>query len=433
MYLEYFQLKKEPFHITPDPEFLFLSPSHKEALASIIYGIEKKKGFVAVTGAVGVGKTTVLRSYLETVDRRSTHAVYIFNPNLSFRSLLHTVLQELDADVKTNDVFEMVGRLHQVLIGQYEKNRNIVLVIDEAQNIPVLTLENLRLLSNLETAKEKLIQIVLIGQPEFEEMLSKHALRQINQRIAIRSVILPLTTAESAAYIRHRLQKAGAESETIFSRWAVRKIIKEAEGVPRKINIICDNALITAFGRQKKTVSAKTASEVISDLKGKKREASFRWGYAAGALAAAVPILWFAAGDLHFIGNRGEENKTAQVEATHHQAPVSAEEKEESTAPPGAAVSPVASVSSGAAAPGAGTAATHVKPGKYPVNRLVKKGDNLSTLTRKIYGFTDFRLMENVKKENPSIKNIHRIYVGDEIIFPELDSGSKGSKPTRSR
>jgi len=429
MYREFFQLRKEPFHITPDPEFLFLSPSHKEALASIVYGIEKKKGFVAITGAVGVGKTTVLRSYLETVDRRDTHAVYIFNPNLSFRSLLRTILQELDADVKTNDVFEIVGRLHQILIKQYEKNRNIVLVIDEAQNIPILTLENLRLLSNLETAKEKLIQIVLIGQPEFEQMLAKHALRQINQRIAIRSVILPLTREESAAYIRHRLEKAGAGDQAVFTKWAVRKIVKEAEGVPRKINILCDNVLITAFGRQRKPATLRIVNEVVADLKGKKKSALFRWQYAAGALAvAALPGLWFATGDFPSKVITGIENKAVQVAPPQPRMIVeaSAKEKKEKPDKPAYTGSPAAK----AAAP----AAPAAKPGKYPVSRIVKKGDNLSILTQNIYGFTDGKLMESVKKENPSIKNVNKIYIGDELFFPELASGKqKSRKPTRPR
>ncbi len=189
MYLNFYGFKKEPFQITPDPEFLFLSPSHKEAMASIIYGIEGKKGFVAITGSVGVGKTTILRSYLDKVNREKLKIVYIFNANVSFSNLLKTIYQDLGIAAEANDVFLMVNQLHQELINIYKEGYNVVLIIDEAQNMPIETLENLRMLSNLETATEKLIQIVIIGQPEFEEMINRHELRQLKQRIAIKTVI----------------------------------------------------------------------------------------------------------------------------------------------------------------------------------------------------------------------------------------------------
>ncbi|MGB4224543.1 MAG: AAA family ATPase [Syntrophorhabdus sp.] len=204
MYLNYYNLKKEPFHITPDPEFLYLSPSHKEALGSIIYGIEQKKGFVVIIGAVGVGKTTILRSYLDTADKKHLKIIYIFNARLTFEELVKTIYQELGIDSKTDDIFDMVNNLYKILIDEYTKGNSVVLVIDEAQNVPVDTLENLRMLSNLETPKDKLIQIVLVGQPEFEERLNMEKLKQLKQRIAIRSTILPLTKPESLDYIEHR-------------------------------------------------------------------------------------------------------------------------------------------------------------------------------------------------------------------------------------
>lgn len=272
MYLNFFGFKKEPFHITPDPEFLYLSPSHKEALAAIIYGVEQKKGFVAVIGDVGVGKTTIVRSYLDSIDRSHLKVIYIFNARLTFDRLLKTIFDELGLVAGTDDIMEMVNKLYEYLIDEYRKGNNVVLVIDEAQNMPIKTLEDLRMLSNLETTKDKLIQIVLIGQNEFEEELSLHKLRQLEQRIAIRSKILPLSKSDSADYIKYRLQKAGANYGSVFSKKALDLILKEAKGIPRKINVLCDNALITAFGYQRKPVDTKMVREVISDYHGKKMQ-----------------------------------------------------------------------------------------------------------------------------------------------------------------
>ncbi len=193
MYLNFYNLKKEPFHITPDPEFLYLSPSHKEALGSIIYGIEQKKGFVVIIGAVGVGKTTILRSYLDSVDKQHLKIIYIFNAKLTFEELVKMIYQELGIEIKTNDIFDMVNNLYRVLIDEYTKGNSVVVVIDEAQNVPLDTLESLRMLSNLETPKDKLLQIVLVGQPEFAMRLNIDKLSQLKQRIAIRSTILPLS------------------------------------------------------------------------------------------------------------------------------------------------------------------------------------------------------------------------------------------------
>ncbi len=170
MYLSFFGLKKQPFHIAPDPEFLYLSPSHKEALEAIIQGVEQRKGFVAVTGAEGVGKTTVLRSYLEK-KKESLKIIYVFNAKIPFQGLLTTIYRELGLPVGSESVIKMVSRLHEFLIDEYKRGNTVVLVIDEAQNMPADTLESLRMMSRLETVTEKLLQIVLVGQPDFEREL----------------------------------------------------------------------------------------------------------------------------------------------------------------------------------------------------------------------------------------------------------------------
>jgi general secretion pathway protein A len=274
MYLEFYNLKKEPFQVTPDPEFIYLSESHKEALASIIYGTEQKKGFIAITGAVGVGKTTVLRLYLASLqDHPDWHVktIYALNPNVTFQGLLKTIYRELGVRLTTKDTSEMVNRLHRILVKEYKDGNNVVLIIDEAQNMPVETLENLRMLSNLETATDKLVQIVLVGQPELDETLNRYELRQLKQRIAVRALISPLTIRESREYITHRLQKAGSGDGHVFTEGALRAIVNHGQGIPRAINIVCDNSLITGFGYQEKPVTVRVVREVLRDLGGERR------------------------------------------------------------------------------------------------------------------------------------------------------------------
>ena len=289
MYSRFYRMTKEPFHVTPNPEFLFLSPSHKEALASLIYGVSKGKGFIVITGEVGVGKTTVLRSYLEKIDQRFHRIIYIFNSNLSFKGLLDTIYKELDLERNTDDEVEMVNDLHRLMIEEYKQSRRLVLLIDEAQNMPVKTLENLRMLSNLETSTEKLLQIVLVGQPELEQILDRTELRQLKQRIAVHSVILPLTRCQGINYIKHRLGKVAPKNALIFTRGALRKIVKHAKGCPRTINILCDNALITGFGLSKKPVNAHIVREVIADLDGK--PLGFFWKRVLAPAAATFLLL----------------------------------------------------------------------------------------------------------------------------------------------
>lgn len=297
MYLDFYKLEDKPFHITPDPGFLYLSPSHKEALASIIYGVEARKGFVTITGEVGVGKTTIIRSYLEKVDRKSLRTIYVFNSNVSFQGLLGSILRDLDHDVP-NDVLNMVDSLHRKLIEEYKRGRNVVLIIDEAQNMPLETLENLRMLSNLETTKDKLLQILLVGQPELEKTLQLHELRQLRQRIAVRCRILPLNNIESMEYIRHRLSKVTPRIDSVFTKGALNRVVKEAKGIPRTINILCDNALITGFGYQKKPISARIVSEVAGDISGGVRRSKLVWylGFALPVVAFGILVWVFPIG-----------------------------------------------------------------------------------------------------------------------------------------
>jgi len=457
MYQNFYHLKKKPFHITPDPEFLFLSPSHKEALGSIIYGVKNRKGFVVITGEVGAGKTTILRSYLEKVDRPKVRIVYLFNSNVSFQNLLRTIYKELGIEAKTDDIVEMLKGLYQILMEEYKQGNTVLLIVDEAQNMPVATLENLRMLSNLETSKEKLLQIVLVGQQEFEQILGLHQLRQLKQRIAIRSTIIPLTRQESMAYIRHRLGKAAMNGSEVFTQGAVKRIVKEAKGIPRTLNILSDNVLITGYGYKVKPVDAKIVKEVVSDFYGEK-PSIWKWAIPKPSLPKwVVPILsswksivpmlslwkWLvptmALLVLLVVGlvliypylssyqDKGQvlskiENpappKTEALNPTEEEIKPPIEKQEVSQTDQSAQVKEEMKPQQDIKSPEEKPAPEQAKAAS-PVIKVVKEGDNLYKLTRSVYGHADPELVAWVKKNNPSIKDMNTLLVGAKIIFPE--------------
>jgi len=291
MYLDFYRLNREPFHITPDPDFLFPSPSHNEALASIVYGVEKRKGFVALTGEVGTGKTTILRAYLRREEGTDIRPIYLFHPDLSFRDLVIKLSRELGMETGESSTSELLEHLQGQLIDDYRENRTPVLIIDEAQNMPIETLEQLRMLTNLETSKDKLLQVVLVGQPELEEILNQHSLRQLKQRISVRSNIEPLTATESAAYVRSRVERAGGESKYLFSDAAIKEIVRLSNGIPRSINTLCDNALIAGYGMQQRPVPPKTVREAGRDLQMNiDSGSSLRPAWMAAAAVAVVAV-----------------------------------------------------------------------------------------------------------------------------------------------
>ena len=285
MYSRFYGFTTEPFQNTPDLDFLFLSPNHKEALACIEYGIRQRKGFIAITGEVGVGKTIILRSYLTKVDANKQKTIYILNPRVSFDSVLTTILKELSAEPVAGPATQKLNQLHEVLIAEYRNDHTVVLIIDEAQNIPIETLESIRMLFNLETAKEKLIQMVLVGQPELDALLNRYELRQVRERIVLRARIAPLTKTESEDYIDHRLSLVRREPRAVFSKQALDRIVKSANGIPRRLNILCDAVLITGFEYRQAIISGRIAKEAIAVFNGlvsarSKTSAAVRRGHA---------------------------------------------------------------------------------------------------------------------------------------------------------
>jgi general secretion pathway protein A len=265
MYNKYFGFRESPFSVTPDPRFFYTNSFYQEALAALLYGIEGRKGFIVVTGEVGTGKTTLLRKLMRNLEA-TIHPVFIFNTQLSFTQLLKLILHDLGLAPQRNDRLAMMEELNRYLIEQLKQRHIVCLLVDEAQNLSDEALEELRLLSNLETDKEKLLQIVLMGQPELEEKLDQPGLRQLKQRAALHCRLLPLEKNEVGPYIDFRLRAAGYEEKTLFEPEAVEKIAFYSKGIPRLINIICDNAVLIAYAASRKAVAAEMIEEVAHDI-----------------------------------------------------------------------------------------------------------------------------------------------------------------------
>ncbi|HTM11126.1 MAG TPA: AAA family ATPase [Verrucomicrobiae bacterium] len=263
MYLNFYGLEKKPFNPTPDPKFLYLTPSHREALAQILYGVQEGKGFIVLTGEVGTGKTTLIQTLLRRLDEK-TEVAYIFNSKLPFDALVEYMLRDFGITENLTTVSQRLFALNNFLIERRRLGQNTVLIIDEAQNLDPPALEQVRLLSNFETATEKLLQIFLAGQPELQSKLDLPELRQLKQRISLRCVIRPLTAEETRDYIQHRLRIAGGRRSDIFTDKAVDRITRYAGGIPRLVNIVCDHALLFGYAEQRRRIDEDTIQQVIA-------------------------------------------------------------------------------------------------------------------------------------------------------------------------
>ena len=248
MYKDFYKLKESPFNITSDPDFFFSSSRHEEAFEHLLYGIESRKGIIVITGEIGTGKTTLCRTLLNRLDK-SVKTALILNPNFSDLQLLQMIINDLDIRYTKKTKLDLVGAITLFLIDESAKGHNVAVIIDECQNLNIRQLEQIRLLSNLETAKEKLLQIILVGQPELGEKLKNPALRQLTQRVTVRYHILPLQKDEIGAYIYHRLKVAGGSPKIHFTPQAIDVIFAVSQGTPRVINILCDRALLAGFSK----------------------------------------------------------------------------------------------------------------------------------------------------------------------------------------
>ncbi|MDE3179622.1 MAG: AAA family ATPase [Acidobacteriota bacterium] len=266
MFKKFFGLRENPFNVNPDPRYLFVTPHTEEALSCLTYGIQNRKGFILLTGEVGTGKTTLINKLLEWLQRENVSTSFVFNPRLSEDEFFDFMMADFGIPCASKAKSQVLMRLNQWLLERYRGGETAVLIVDEAQNLSPPVLEEIRLLTNLETSTEKLLQIVLSGQPELDQKLKRPEMRQLRQRITLRSKTFPLTAAETRGYIDSRLRVAGSSGQVVFNPDAIDAIHICSRGIPRLVNVLCEHSLIHAFADQQKPVTAATVQEVARDF-----------------------------------------------------------------------------------------------------------------------------------------------------------------------
>lgn len=333
MYTKYFGLNEKPFAITPNPRYLYMSKLHKEAFAHLLYGIENNGCFILLTGNIGTGKTTICRCLLQQLPENTDVAV-ILNPMLSVEDLLKTIVEELNVDVdfSTASVKDYIDFLNSFLLENHGKGRNTTLIIDEAQNLEKDVLEQLRLLTNLETDTQKLLRIILIGQPELRETLNDPGLAQLNQRITSRYHLTPLRIDDVPYYIQHRVETAGGGQARLFSERAIRVVERHTDGIPRLINLLCDHALLGAYAENAPLVDHKIMGKAAREILQKKEDSFFfrnRMSLAITVLVACVTVslfIYYQNPDSYF-GKNNSNNSNVVTSTPPAQEPASVENK----------------------------------------------------------------------------------------------------------
>jgi general secretion pathway protein A len=301
MYLKHFGLKEKPFEITVDPRFLYLSETHKEALAHLVYAVQEKKGFAVITGDAGTGKTTLVQTLISRLDE-NTRTAFIFNPSLENNSeFLRSICEDLEIQGEKGNKVDCLTRLNQFLLDCFARKENVVVIIDEAHTLAPELLEEIRLLTNLETPSHKLLQVMLLGQSELDKVLSQPRFLALKQRINVRYRLQPLSQKETGEYVTRRLKVAGARTTHLFTAGALKKIYRYSQGIPRVINIVCDNALTNGYAGGKKMIDAGIIREVIFDLEGKSLGIWSRKVFLGGGVLALILFL----GALYFYGPPG--------------------------------------------------------------------------------------------------------------------------------
>jgi general secretion pathway protein A len=466
MYTGYFGFIEKPFNITPDPGFLYLTAQHQEALATMGFGILEKMGFISIIGEIGAGKTTLIRYLLDSLDEK-VETVLIFNTIVNFEQLLKNILWDLDIAPGSKDKFELIQLLNTFLLDKRTAGVTVALIIDEAQNLSNQVLEEIRMLSNLETAKEKLLQIVLVGQPELHTKLSSPDLRQLTQRIAVNCYIAPLNDTDIKNYIAHRLKIAGCKDNRIFSEKALELICRRSKGVPRTINMLCGNALLSAYGKDLKRIDDVIVEEVISDyekpylplaerepsinpVSGIKKGLVSRARYVITSLACVVVISAFLGLVTYqknfssldnlftnlvtnvtdswrtlkgfvmdpFAKNNSQESPRISENAMSGITPTDvliSYQKEEVEAP---------SKHTLPSLEGKSVPADALPVKKYYKTVFARRGDYVSSLALREYGITNDTICDIIKRANPQIEDLNKIDIGQEIKLPALDTNS---------
>jgi len=282
MYKEFFGLRANPFNVNPDPRYLFLTRHTEEALACLTYGIQSRKGFVLLTGEVGTGKTTLINKLLEWLRLQQVATAFIFNSRMNVPQFLDYMMADFGIQCDSKSKSQILQRLYNWLLDRYRAGETAVLIVDEAQNLTDEVLEEIRMLTNLETFTEKLLQIVLVGQPELETKLKQPQLRQLRQRLTLRAKTHPLTIEETKAYVQQRLRIAGSDGRQIFDGEALSAVHKYSNGIPRVVNLLCEHCLVSAFVDQKPTISESIVDAVARDF-------DLSDSVASGAMTVAAP------------------------------------------------------------------------------------------------------------------------------------------------
>jgi type II secretory pathway predicted ATPase ExeA len=427
MYNSYFGFAESPFNVTPDPRLFYTNPVYQEAFAGLRYGIEAKKGFIVITGEVGTGKTTLLRKLMRSLGE-TIHSVFIFNTLLSFPELLQLILHDLGIAPSETSKVTMLQELNDYLIKQLKRGHIVSVLIDEAQNLSDEALEGLRLLSNLETDQEKLLQIVLMGQPELKAKLDQPGLRQLKQRVAFQCQLAPLKEEETGPYIDFRLRAVGYGGKELFHSEAIQQVAFYSQGIPRLINVICDNALLNAYAESKKTVSARMIEEVGLDLRLRAQDQSgeakagsteenspaaaskpparqdWRRSAKTGVAAAAASLALIALASItdphnlvHTASNRLElskHNLNQWVALVSH--PKIEREK----------VVPK----------------TERKiDTQWKLQRIsIPHGSTISKIVIDAYGAHSYLALDIIKEFNPQISNLNSVFPGQELVLPPL-------------
>lgn len=322
MYNNFFGFREKPFKLVPNPDFLYLSRSHQIALAHLTYAVDQGDGFAVITGEVGTGKTTLCRIFLERLDA-DTESAYIFNPKLDSVQLLNTICNEFGIRTNHGTIKQLLDVINGYLILKSQSDQKVILLIDEAQNLSIENLEMVRMLSNLETTRSKLLQIILVGQPELADKLDSYELRQLSQRISLSAHLIPLNFQETTGYIQHRVNIAAQRQLALFSRGACHAIFQYSRGIPRLINIVCDRALLTAYSLESSKVTAAIARQAIAEIASRGRvlpRSPRRWTTWLAAAVGAVLVLSVLFANLQSTGSRSrpaDDGGTADQAASY--------------------------------------------------------------------------------------------------------------------
>lgn len=457
MYTDFYNLKEKPFNLTPSPRFLYLGETHKEALSLLSYGVMEAQGFVLLTGEVGTGKTTIVQTLLNNLES-SVHYVYCSNPTLTVNDFLLYVASGLGLQTEFKSKGSFLIQFEGFLQGLLQQQKNVLLIVDEAQKLSFRLLEEIRLLSNMETADRKLINIFLVGQPELNHKLRQAQCRPLLQRISIRYHISPLNPTETEDYIKTRLRAAGAPDSKLFPKNVMEVIHTHSRGYPRMINILCDNALLLGYAREKQQITVSMIEECYNDLGlpesflqtdtnapinevPEGAEPTKERSYLRPAVLASLLCILLILSSVTDMGKRyvqramlfyrafitpevsPPENDPSETSGKISQAIPRGGAKTEAAADSTMQNRKPSMVVSPQPAQPRNTAPVVKKqgdPGPEEVIITVKPGDTLLKLSRQIYGSADEKILTSIQRENPEITNINNIEIGQKIIFPHL-------------